>query len=176
MQPGSPALSATILAVDAALTRTLDISPLLGRDFRPEEQVYGGPAVVLLAHRFWQSRFGGDPAAVGRMLILGSVPHTIVGVLPLAADRFPIGGADVWSPLTFPSTSFLNQRGSIALSVVGRLQPQATIGAAQDELSTIAGRLAQAYPETNQHRRFTLAGLQDAMVGPVRPLMWLLAG
>ena len=130
----------------------------------------------MLGHRFWRSHFGGDPAVVGRSLQLGTERRTIVGVLPPEADRFPAGGADVWAPLTFPPTSFLNQRGSIALSAIGRLRADTTMAAAQDEISTIGARLAAAYPDTNRVRKVTLDGLQDAMVGPVKPMMLLLAG
>jgi putative ABC transport system permease protein len=130
----------------------------------------------MLGHRFWQSHYGGDPSVVGRMLQVGTGRRTIVGVLASEGDRFPAGGADVWGPLIFPASSFLNQRGSIALSAVGRLRRDTTMAAAQDEMSTIAARLATAFPETNQPRRVALDGLQDSMVGPVRPMMLLLAG
>ena len=101
--------------------------------------------------------------------------HTIVGVLPPEADRFPAGGADVWTALTFPPSSFLNQRGSIALSAIGRLRAGATMAAARSEISTIAARLAATYPDTNRDRSIRLDGLQDAMVGPIKPVMVLLA-
>jgi predicted permease len=113
---------------------------------------------------------------VGRSLQLGSVRHTIVGVLPPEADRFPAGGADVWIPLTFPASSFLNTRGSIALAAIGRLRGDSTMRAAQEQISTLSGRLAAVYPETNHARAIVIDGLQDAMVGPIKPMMWLLAG
>src|SRR5205085_8731672 len=70
--------------------------------------------------------------------------------------------------------SFLNQRGSIALSAIGRLRGDATLAAARNEISTIAARLAATYPDTNRDRAVRLDGLQDAMVGPVKPMMMLL--
>ena len=129
----------------------------------------------MLGYTFWKSHFGGDPSAVGRTLQVGAVRHTIVGVLPPEADRFPAGGADVWTALTFPPSSFLNQRGSIALSAIGRLRAGATMAAARSEISTIAARLAATYPDTNRDRAVRLDGLQDAMVGPIKPMMVLLA-
>ena len=176
LRPGETPQSATLLNASAEFTAAIGITPLLGRDFRPDEFNYGGAAVVLLGHRFWQSHFGGDRAAVGRTMIVGSVPHEIVGVLPPEADRFPAGGADAWTPLAFPPTSFLNQRGSIALAAIGRLRPDATFATAQEEVSAIADRLARAYPATNEHRSVRIAPLQNAMVGPVRPMMLLLGG
>jgi MacB-like periplasmic core domain len=112
------------------------------------EQVFGGRAVALLSHRFWRARFGADPRVVGRHIDIGGDDHTIVGVLPAFADRFPAGGADVWTPLTFPADSFLNQRGSIALAAVGRLRPGASEAAAKADLASIAAQLATEYPGT----------------------------
>ena len=129
----------------------------------------------MLGYRFWKARFGGDPRVVGRRIQLGGERYTIVGVLPPEGDRFPAGGADVWAALTFPSSSFLNQRGSIALSAIGRLRADATLASAQNELATIAARLAATYPETNRDRTVRVDGLQDAMVGPVKPMLVLLA-
>ncbi|HTI39254.1 MAG TPA: ADOP family duplicated permease [Vicinamibacterales bacterium] len=173
---GEPAQSVTVLSVDRHLASVLRVAPALGRSFESAEFVDGGPDVVMLTNRFWRERFGGDPAIVGASLEMGSGPAMIVGVLPPAADWFPSGGSDLWTPLTFPATSFLNQRGSIALSAIGRLHQGATLDSAQAELGTIARRLATAYPETNAARRFGVSNLQRAMVGPVRPMMLLLAG
>jgi predicted permease len=173
---GASPFSATLVAASAEIITVLGIRPQLGRALLPEEHVYGGPASVMLGHRFWQSHFGGDRAVVGRTLQVGAERRTIVGVLPPEADRFPAGGADVWTPLTFPASSFLNQRGSISLAAIGRLRRDASMASAQEEMTTLASRLAAAYPETNRGRGVMLDGLQDAMVGPVKPMMLLLAG
>ncbi len=176
LSPGQPARAATVLSAGVDLDRVLGIRPARGRWFAPEEQVFGGPAVVLLSDRFWRTRLGGDPMVVGRHIDVGGDDHTIVGVLPDAASRFPAGGADVWTPLTFPADSFLNGRGSIALGLVGRLRPGVSDDAARSDLSVIAAALAREYPDTNGRRGVTLNNLQRAMVGPIRPLMLTLAG
>jgi putative ABC transport system permease protein len=105
----------------------------------------------------------------------GASRATIVGVWPDAASRFPAGGADLWSPLTWPDDSFLNQRGSIALGAIARLGGDANVGSASAEIATIAQRLAAAYPETNAGRGAIVEPLQQAMVGPVRPLLLIIA-
>ena len=171
----APAISATLMLVTADVIPVLALRPAIGRTFWPEEYRFGAAPTVMLGHKFWTSYFGGDPSVVGRALQVGTVRHTIVGVLPPEADRFPAGGADVWTALTFPPSSFLNQRGSIALSAIGRLRGDTTITAANTELSTIAARLAATYPETNRDRSVRLDGLQNAIVGPIKPMMVLLA-
>ncbi|MEN3340119.1 MAG: hypothetical protein V7647_3795, partial [Acidobacteriota bacterium] len=171
----TPPFSATLMLTTAEVLPVLGIRPRIGRALMPEEYRFGATPGVMLGYKFWNAHFGGDPAAVGRTLQVGGERQTIVGVLPPEADRFPAGGADVWTALAFPPSSFLNQRGSIALAAIGRLRSDATITAAQTELSTIAARLATTYPATNRDRAVRLEGLQNAMVGPIKPMMLLLA-
>src|SRR5262245_59359284 len=168
-------ISATLMVATAEVIPVLGIRPHIGRALQPEEYGFGASPAVMLGYTFWKSHFGGDHSAVGRTLQVGAVRHTIVGVLPPEADRFPAGGVDLWTALAFPPSSFLNQRGSIALSAIGRLRGRATMASAQSEISTIAARLSAAYPDTNRNRSVLLDGLQDAMVGPIKPVMVLLA-
>ena len=175
VEDSAPAFSATVMVATAEVIPILGIQPHLGRTLSREEYSFAAMPGVMLEYKFWKTRFGGDPAAVGRALQLGGARHRIVGVLPPEADRFPAGGADVWTALTFPPTSFLNQRGSIALSAVGRLRDDASLAAARAEITTIAARLAATYPDTNRTRTVRIAPLQDAMVGPIKPMMLLLS-
>jgi predicted permease len=171
----APAFSGTVMLTTAEVIPILGIQPQLGRTLIREDYVFGATPGVILGYRFWKGRFGGDRTAIGRMLQLGGARHTIVGVLPPEGDRFPAGGADVWTALTFPPSSFLNQRGSIALSAIGRLRSDATLAAAREEITTIASRLAATYPDTNRNRTVRIDPLQDAMVGPIKPTMVMLA-
>jgi putative ABC transport system permease protein len=173
---GASAVSATVVSAGRDLARVLDVAASSGRVFVPDDFADGAARVALVTDRFWRARLGGDPAAVGRAIDVGADRARIVGVLPPSADRFPAGGADIWVPLTFSADSFLNQRGSIALSAIARLRHGAAIASARAEAGAIAARLAHVYPETNGSRRFAIDGLQDAMAGPVRPMALLLAG
>ena len=166
---------ATLMFTTAEVLPVLGVEPAIGRALRADEYRFGATPGVMLGHRFWKAHFAGDPAVVGRTLQVGGERRTIAGVLPPEADRFPAGGADVWTALTFPPASFLNQRGSVALGAIGRLRGDATIAAAQAEISIIARRLAAQYPDTTRDRSIHLDGLQDSMVGPVKPMMVLLA-
>src|SRR6185503_6728606 len=148
----APQVSGTLMLFTEELLPVLGVRPALGRAPLPEEFRFGTASGVTLGHRFWKTRFGGDPSAVGRAIQVGAERHVIAGVLPPEADRFPAGGADIWMPLTFPPSSFLNQRGSIALSAIGRLRAGTSLASAQDELATIASQLSSAYPATNRDR------------------------
>ena len=157
----APPFSATLMQATAEVIPVLRIRLQIGRALQPDEHGFGATPAVMLGYRFWKSHFAGDPAAVGRTLQVGAVRHTIVGVLPPEADRFPAGGADVWTALTFPPSSFLNQRGSIALSAIGRLRAGATMAAARSEISTdccSAGRDISGHEPRSFHTPRRAAG------------------
>jgi predicted permease len=111
------------------LGRVLGIRPVLGRDFLPEEDVPGGPDVVLITEGVWRDRFSGRSDVVGRTLKLDGVVRTIVGVLPPEAD-FP-ADAQVWVPLQGDP----NQEGqTYSYSGVGRMKPGVSVESAQNDL------------------------------------------
>jgi putative ABC transport system permease protein len=168
-------VSTTALLADAGMTGVLGLRPLLGRALEPGDFDKGATPVIVIGRRFWRETFGADPAVVGRTVGFGTARATIVGVWPEAGDRFPAGGVDLWTPLTYPEDSFLNQRGSIALGTIARLRTGADAASAAAELSIIAARLATAYPETNKGRTALVEPLQEAMVGPVRPMLIVIA-
>ncbi len=102
---------------------------LLGRDFLPEEGEVGQDQVLVLTHRFWQQRFGGDRDIIGREVRLDAKPHIVVGVLaPGPSDRIM---NDLYMPLAF--TPEQNNHDFHWLLVMGRLKPEVTLAAGQRE-------------------------------------------
>jgi predicted permease len=83
--------------VSAGFFRVLGRAPELGREFTDDEDRENGPAVAVMSHALWVHAFGGDPAIVGRAIMLRGEPHIVVGVMP-AAFSWPIP-VDVWTPL-----------------------------------------------------------------------------
>jgi predicted permease len=133
----------------------LGIKPLLGRFFLPDEEArQGGVPFVVLGYSLWQSRFGGDPAIVGKSIEIAQHPFTIIGVAP---DGFigcmPGIRTDAWMPLaanTDPgSNSWIEHRGHDWLNVLGRLRPGVTRESATEDLSVVMQRLVAEYP--NDH-------------------------
>jgi len=111
------------------LAKVLGIRPILGRDFRPEEDKPKGPPVVLITEGVWRERFGGRPDVLGQTLKLDGISRTIVGVLPPEAD-FP-ANAQVWVPLQGDP----NEEGqSYSYDGVGRMKAGVTIDAAAKDL------------------------------------------
>jgi putative ABC transport system permease protein len=133
---------------------TLGVTPLLGRGFVADDFAGGSGGVALLAHDFWVRRFGADPAAVGRAIVVDDEPLTIIGVLPPNVLRF---GADVVRPLI--PAEYPQARSHRDLDVVARMKPGVTIASAQAALDTVARRLARDYPTTNARHGFRVASL-----------------
>ena len=109
----------------------LGVSPILGRNFRSEEEE--GADVALVTKGFWQKRLGGDPNVIGRSITLDGMPHTIIGVLPnMSAQWFgpnPFVG-EVWTTKPFQLLGFSYERmmrGTGFLRVIGRIKPGITL-------------------------------------------------
>ena len=110
----------------------LGVKPVLGRAFEPED---AGRPVVVLSHAFWRGKFAADPAVIGRPLVLGGRPHTILGVLP---DQFlfELSGSDLWRPL--PVLVDQASRESRRVGVVARLAAGASAASLEGALDDIS--------------------------------------
>lgn len=153
--------------------RMLGETVWLGRDFKVGEDQPGKNQVALLSHRLWQ-RMGADPSIIGRDIRLDSKPYTVIGVLPPGPmDRMP---ADLWIPLSFTPEEIGNRQFR-PLLMTGRLKPGVTIEQAQQEMNSIAFRVAQQFPSSNTGRTVSVEPLHNNFLGPdfVRNLWLLLA-
>jgi len=151
-------------AVSANLFSTLGVAPLLGRDFRPEEEEPHRAAVALLGYRLWQRRFGGDPAVVGKTLRIDGRVHQVIGVMP---ERFAFPElAELWTPLALAGDP--GPRDARWLDGLARLAPGVTVAQAQRAMDGLARRLAAQYPATNAHRGARVRPLryEDMPEGP----------
>jgi putative ABC transport system permease protein len=169
-------------AVAANFFPFLGVEPQLGRQIRPEEDVANGPAVMLLSHRMWVRRFGGDPGVIGRKVELGGMPHEIIAVLPadfhllLPAEAYRLKDAEVWRPLQIDEAR-LPPRNYTGYTALGRIRPGTTFAAVQDEMSGIAAQIRAEQPvHAASNLRVTVMPFQDDVVkGARRPLLLLLA-
>ena len=164
------------------LLPVLGISPELGRGFLPQEEKQG-THVVLISHALWVSQFASDLSVIGRTITLSGEPFTVVGVMP-ASFRFPVQVPHnaAWVTLSVDDdpadhNPAVNNRGMHWLNVIGRLKPGVTVAQADDEMKTIAARLAKQYPDTNA-RQNSARVVQEltAVLGDTRPLLLLVMG
>lgn len=123
----------------------LQVRPVLGRVFRPEEAEPGAPLAILLGHHVWTDDFGADPDILGRVLRVNGEQATVVGIMP-EGFKFP-DTQDVWLPIRTNVLALPRGEG-VALTVYGRLAPGVTREQARVELGGIAQRIHEANPET----------------------------
>lgn len=147
--------------ISPALTRVLGIEPIAGRGFAADEEKPGAASVAMIGEGLWKSRFGADPALVGRTIRLNGAPTTIVGIAPAALKA--LAGADIYTPLTIDRSK--ENRLNHVLFVFGRLRPGITARQAQAEMDTISSRLGKQYPEVRDWG-VHLITLFDAFVSP----------
>jgi putative ABC transport system permease protein len=166
-------------AVSVDFFDVLGTGPVFGRPFLPGEDREGGERVVILSDELWRSRFGADPAVVGRSIRLDREPHRVVGILP---PGFRPPGAfgqtrpvSLLLPAAFPAELLAN-RGDHETNAVARLRPGASLEEARRQLEAISRRLADAFPDTNRGVRARVAALGDDVTRDVRGSLLLLFG
>jgi putative ABC transport system permease protein len=159
--------------IPANLFPLLKVEPLLGRGFTAEENQPGRDHEVILSYALWQRRYGGDTNIIGQDIRLENVPYTVVGVMG-PNFQYPSRDIQIWTPLTINPADFQTHTGYGHLAVA-RLKPGVTLDEARNELTTIAGRLAQQY-EVKKFVSFGVAPLREDIAGPAeKPLVILLA-
>jgi len=134
----------SLARVSASAFRVTRVPPLLGRFLLDADEQPGSQEVVLLGHAIWQTLLGGDPAVVGRVVQLGGVPTTVVGVMP-EGYGFP-QMENAWVPLRVDAADL--QPGSAPRAMLfARLAPGATLESAQAELEVAGRRAAADFPD-----------------------------
>lgn len=176
-EPGRPAERLQSLDATADFFTTFGVQPMLGRAYTAEEQVPGRNQVALLSHRLWMSRFGGDPAVIGRAIRLNAEQVTVIGVMP-ASFVAPLyfGPVDLWRPITIPR-HIVESRTNRFFTAVGRLNPGGTLDQAKARLMPIAAHWATDYPQDSKDRGFDLLPPHKAAMDKVSEfIVWLLFG
>jgi predicted permease len=132
---------ASVFVVSANYFRVLGVGLVRGRDFESyrHEEFLKNP-VVLISENYWQKRFGGAPAVVGRTVFLNSVGVVIAGITPHDFCGTSVGAPAFWAPvdiepLLHADEQFLRDREAQRYRLFGRLAPHASVAQAQAELS-----------------------------------------
>jgi putative ABC transport system permease protein len=166
--------------VTADLFPLLRVQPMLGRTFVPDEDKPSESRVVVLSHALFQKRFGSDPAILNQSLNLDGRSFTVIGVMPPGFE-FPIQNdpVELWTTIAGDASGsepVTGQRGAHFLRVIGRLKPGVSEEQAQAELTAIAARLEQQYPNENTRKSLRMESALSALVGDVRPALLILLG
>ena len=167
----------------------LGTPPTLGRGFLPEEdRTPNTHPVVVFSHSFWQRRFGGDPAVVGRSVTLNGRAYTVIGIGPAGFRGSEVYlNIDLWVPLmmqpAITGNDRLSARGNSWLQVLVKMKPGVGIARAEADLDVVARNLAATYaddagrgvklwelwraPNTGGESRVLAMSVQMAVVGVV---------
>jgi putative ABC transport system permease protein len=154
----------------------LGIMPLLGREFTPDEERFGGPRAALISEAFWRRRFAGGPDVVGRSLRVENSLYPIAGVLP-SSFRMPITNTevDVWLPAALPKAIMENRETRFYLAVA-RLKEGISVASAQAVLKAMQARLAAQYPATDAQWTPVVKPPKEVTVGRSGRGLWTLFG
>lgn len=192
---GHPQLTGAIRAYPNFL-KVLQVQPVLGRDFGPENATPGKDKVAILSYGLWQNLFRGDPDVIGKTVRVSDVPREVIGVLP-ESFHFPNANALSASPsnqrsaraqtpaLIVPAAINLNRfdwNGEYGNWIaLGRLKPGASLAQAESQLNSIAAQIEREMPakERDNEPNALLAfvqPMQEAVVGGSKMSLWLLMG
>jgi len=155
------------LAVTAEFFTTLGTAPMLGRTLRPGEYWKNEPREVVLSYGAWQRLFGGRPDVIGKNISINVSHHEVIGVMP-PEFGMPNHKEDLYVPLP------IDTNGGRNYSVVARLRPGVSTGAAQAELASLAALTAREDVALNAGWSATAVPLLEQAVGSVRPILLIL--
>ena len=160
----------------------LGVNLLLGPGFTPENGKSGHDNVVIFSYGLWKERFAGDPAIVGKSIVLNGHPQTVVGVAPQNFQWFIKAGSQtgakpqMWTPFVFPQSWSSHKDIGRFISVVARLKPGANYSQAQTQMTAIASQLEHEYPDADGHWGVNVVPLRDQISGELRPALLVLFG
>lgn len=155
--------------------RTLEVTPVLGRDFRTGEDLPQASQTVMLSYATWQKRFGGRRDVISQRVTLSGVPYTIIGVLPASFQFAPQGNAEFWTTLHADDYCGLH-RGCHNLIGIGRLKKGVRFETARADMKTIAAQLETQYPTDNRGQTSFVEPLAQVLVFDIRPVLLALFG
>jgi predicted permease len=163
----------------------LESSALLGRTIDAHDNQLGNQHVAVISNSLWRSLFAGRPDVLSRVITLDGSTYRIIGVMPAGfayptSNELPYSSGDtpetdIWIPLALTSQQAADRDGS-ALNVIGRLKPGVSLAAAQSEVNAIVLQLDKLHSAEMRGWKGVVENFRDTIVGPVRPLLWLLLG
>ena len=162
------------IAAGPDLFRALRVEPLRGRFFEPGDALEGAPETVVISHALWSTRFGSDPAIVGRSIQIGTSRRVVLGVAPKGFRFPPSANTDVIVPIPVPATPPEERRTWI--HALARLRPGVSLERANSELAALSRQFQAEFPATNAGIEYDALSARDAMVGDTRRALLLLLG
>ena len=157
----------------AGLFPLLGIHLAAGHYFVEEEDRAGSSPVVILSHQLWQSRFGGDPAVVGRTITLDNQRYRVTGVLP--ADFRLLRWPDLWMPFGQYGDD-LTEHVHHSFIGVARLKPGVTLAQARDEMARLNQQETIQYPDSHKFFGVLVEPMEDPSAAKLQGILLVLSG
>lgn len=177
---GEGAASANVFVsrVSPPFFDVLGVEPALGRTFNRDDGVVGENTNIIISHGFWQGRFGGAENVLGRTIEIENNTFTVIGVMPEEFE-FVTWDAQLWFSFAWPeSMRTAYHRNNYAM--IGRLNPEATVEEAQQQLDALNAELALSYPPESRQSleaagfHSVVRGWQDDLLRDFRAPLYLL--
>jgi macrolide transport system ATP-binding/permease protein len=152
---------------------TLGVTPMLGRDFAPGEDLLSAPRTVLLSYATWQQRYGGNDDVLGQTVVLNGDANVIIGVLPPDFHFAPAEPSEFWTTIHASSECDL-RRSCHSMFGVARLKDGVSLSTALANVTAIAEQLEKLYPGDNMGQSAAVLTLTESIVGDIRPILFVL--
>jgi putative ABC transport system permease protein len=165
--------------VSANLFSVLGAQPMLGRNFRPEEDKPSSSRAIIISHNLWQRRFGANPNFIGKTVTLDGQAFEVCGILPASFRfvNFP-KETEIWLPFGLDplAKERIYNRNGKGLGVITRLKPGIDLARAQTEMTEISRRLEQQYPHSDHGIKLRVVALGEQAVKNLRLALHVLLG
>ncbi len=145
----------------------------LGRIFSGDEGETSHARVAVISQGFWKTHFAGARDVIGKPISLDGKSYAVVGVMP-GEFNYPLQN-EVWAPLTFEAAES-QERGRHDVLALALLKPNVPAAQASAEAATIASRLAQRYPGTNEARSIQVTELRESSDEVTKHFVLMLVG
>ena len=181
---GEPA-RVRVVSASADIFNVLGIPPMMGRGFKPEENIPGaaeGLNPVILSYDCWQRRFAADRKIIGQTVTLDKQPFNVVGVMPAGIFPLQTEPIDFWITTAYGGDpqkqgTMNGSRGYRAyIAVLARLKDKVSLPQAQAEMTALSRGLAEKFPVNNKAYETSVVQVRELLVGKAKPLLFLLLG
>jgi putative ABC transport system permease protein len=162
-------------AVEANFLSTLGVSPILGRNFLPEEDRPKGPKVALISYGLWRDHYGADPQILNRQVDIDGAETRVIGVLPGDFEMPALEPADVLVPEALDEAAERKADPGHVLYAFARLKPGITIPQAVAELQPVFNdSLSVAPPRFRSEVHLRVRSLRDRQMQDAKLAAWIL--
>jgi putative ABC transport system permease protein len=172
VDPGLEPVRVNTVEASANLFSVLGVAPQIGSGFPAEDRLFSRTPVAIISDRLWRTRYGADPALVGRQVSLNDTPYTVVGIMP-AGFQFP-DDVDVWQRLQWDLSQ--HSRSAHFMEGVARLADGTSLEQARAASDALATRLGREFAASNKGWAFGVVPLLDDQLGYYRPALYVAFG